>query len=246
MSSRPTRLSDPELVAREYASEERFLARRLALVDYIDGPNAEDMALAALAEAGPRRVLEVGSGTGAFADRVARELAAEVSAVDVSPRMVEVARELGVSARVGDVQSLPFDDGDFDCVAALWVLHHVTDLDRGLAEIARCLRPGGRLVAAAFGQDNLANLYDWLEAPSLGEGGFSRESGEEPLRRHFGRVERRDADSTVVFPDREALRDYLRSLVVLRGPELAERLPEFEGPFRAWGRHSVFVAEKAA
>jgi SAM-dependent methyltransferase len=246
VSSRRIRLSDPELVAREYASEERFPARRLALVDYIDGPHAEDMAFAALAEGEPQRVLEVGSGTGAFADRVARELGAQVIAVDASPRMVEVARELGVSARVGDVQSLPFDDGEFDCVAALWVLHHVTDLDRGLAEIARCLRPGGRLVAATFGQDNLAHLYDWLEAPSLEAGAFSRESGEVPLRRHFDRLERRDADSTVVFPDRNALRDYLRSLVLLRGPELAERLPEFEGPFRAWGRHSVFVAETAA
>jgi SAM-dependent methyltransferase len=245
VSPRPGRLSDPELVAREYASEERFLARRLALVDYIEGPNAEDMAFAALAEAEPRRVLEVGAGTGAFAARVERELGAEVTALDLSPRMVEVARERGVSARVGDVQSLPVDDAAFDCVAALWVLHHVSDLDCGLAEIARCLRPGGRLVAATFGQGNLADLYDWLEAPSLGDGGFSRESGEAPLRRHFDRLERRDADSAVVFPDRKALRDYLRSLSVFRGPELAERLPEFEGPFRARGRHSVFVAEKA-
>jgi SAM-dependent methyltransferase len=239
-------LNDPELVAREYASEERFLVRRAAFVDYFEGPNAEDMAFEALAEVEPRRMLEVGSGTGAFAARVALELGSDVTAVDVSPRMVALARGRGVSARVGDVQGLPFGDGEFDCVAALWVLHHVGDLDRGLCEVARVLRPGGRLVAATFGRDNLGNLYEWLGAPSVGDGGFSRESGEVPLRRRFGRVERRDADGTVVFPDRDALREYLRSLAFIRGPELADRLPEFTGPFRARGRHSVFVAEKAA
>ncbi|HEX2044914.1 MAG TPA: class I SAM-dependent methyltransferase [Gaiellaceae bacterium] len=246
MSPQRTRLNDPELVAREYASEERFLARRVALVDYVEGPNAEELAFDAVAEVSPRRVLEVGSGTGEFAARLARDLGAEVTAVDVSPRMVELARARGVSARVADVQSLPFGDGEFDCVAALWVLHHVTDLDRGLGELARVLRAGGRLVAATFGRENLADLYERLGAPSLGDGGFSRESGEAPLRRRFDRVERRDADGAVVFPDRDALREYLRSLALVRGPNLAERLPEFAGPFRALARHSVFVAEKAA
>jgi SAM-dependent methyltransferase len=245
VTSGPGRLNDPELVAHEYAGEGRFLARRVALVDYVEGPNAEDMAFDALAEAAPRRVLEVGSGTGAFAERLARELGAEVAAVDVSPRMVQLARERGVAARVGDVQELAFEDGEFDAVAAVWVLHHVPDVDRGLGEIARVLRPGGRLVAVAFGKDNLADLYEWLGAPSLGDGGFSRETGEAPLRRHFELVERRDADGMVVFPGRAALRAYLRSLSVIRGRELAERLPEFHGPFRALSRHSVFVAAKS-
>ena len=62
--------------------------------------------------------------------------------VDVSPRMVELARARGVDARVGDVQELPFDDGSFDCAVAAWMLFHVPDLDRGLAELARVLRPG--------------------------------------------------------------------------------------------------------
>jgi len=197
VSPRASRLNDAELVAREYASEERFLARRVAFVDYVEGPNAEDLAFEALTEAAPGRVLEVGSGTGAF-----------------------------------------------DCVVALWVLHHVPDLDRGLAEVARALQPGGRLVAATFGRDHLFELYDWLDAPSTSELEFSRENGEGVLRRHFGRVERRDADATVVFPDRGALRAYLCSLI--QGSDLADRLPEFEGLFRAHSSQAVFVAEKAA
>ena len=245
MSRRESRLSDADLVAREYASEERFLARRAALVDYVEGPNAEELALDAIAEAAPQRVLEVGAGTGAFAERVRREVGADVTAVDLSPRMVELARERGVPASEADVQQLPFDDGAFDCAAALWVLHHVPDLDRGLRELARVIRPGGCLVAVAFGQENLADLYELLEQPSLGDGGFSRENGEAALARHFARVERRDADGTVVFPDRVAVERYLRSLVLIRGTEPLERLPRFDGPFRSRSRHAVFVAEKA-
>ena len=244
MSPRGTRLNDADLVAREYADEERFLARRAALVDYVEGPNAEDVALDAIAEAAPQRVLEVGAGTGAFAERVHRELGADFTAVDLSPRMVELARERGVSASVADVRDLPFGDWTFDCVAALWVFHHVPDLDRGLGELARVLGPGGRLVAVAFCRENLADLYELLEQPSLGDGGFSRESGEAALARHFGHVERRDADGTVVFPDRAAVERHLRSLVVIRGTGPLERLPQFDGPFRARSRHSVFVAVK--
>jgi SAM-dependent methyltransferase len=245
VSPRDSRLNDAHLVAEEYASEERFLARRAALVDYVEGPNAEDVALEAIAEAAPGSVLEVGAGTGAFAERVRRELGADVAAVDLSPRMVELARARGVAASVADVQELPFEDEEFECAAALWVLHHVPDLDRGLGELARVLRPGGRLVAVAFGRENLAELYELLEQPSLGDGGFSRESGEAALARHFGHVERRDADGTVVFPDRAAVERHLRSLVLIRGTEPLERLPEFDGPFRSRSRHSVFVAETA-
>lgn len=244
MSSRDSRLNDADLVAQEYASEERFLARRAALVDYVEGPNAEDLAFEAIAEAAPERMLEVGAGTGAFAERVGRELGAAVTAVDLSPRMVELAGERGVPAIVADVQELPFGDDAFDCAAALWVLHHVPDLDRGLGELARVLGPGGRLVVVAFGSENLAELYELLEQPSLGDGGFSRESGEAALARHFGHVERRDADGTVVFPGRAAVQAHLHSLVLIRGTGPLERLPQFDGPFRARSRHSVFVAEK--
>src|SRR5207247_10358646 len=81
---------------------------------------------------GPRRVLEVGAGPGEFAERLGRDLGVEVIAADLSPRMVELARDRGVDARLGDVQELEFEDGSFDCAVAAWMLYHVPDLDRGL------------------------------------------------------------------------------------------------------------------
>ena len=58
----------------EYASEERLAKRNAAYRTLVDGPNAEEIAFEAVAEVQPQRVLEVGSGTGEFAERVKNEL----------------------------------------------------------------------------------------------------------------------------------------------------------------------------
>jgi ubiquinone/menaquinone biosynthesis C-methylase UbiE len=122
--------------------------------------NAEEVAFAAVAEVAPTRVLEIGCGPGYFAERVQQETGARVRALDLSPRMVELARDRGVAAEVGDVQELPFADRTFDCAVANWLLYHVPSLDRGLAELARVLGPPGRLVAATFAGDHLGELPD--------------------------------------------------------------------------------------
>jgi SAM-dependent methyltransferase len=237
-------LRDPELLRREYADESRLLARRAVFVDLVEGPQAEELAFAAVAEVAPARVLEVGCGPGYFAERLARELAAGVVALDLSPRMVELASARGVDARVGDVQDLPFAEGEFDCAVANWMLYHVPDLERGLAELARVLGPGGRLAAATFGADQLRELWRLLDFEKTAAVAFNRENGAESLSRHFARVERRDADGVVVFPDRDSVRRYVAATI--RGAHLADSVPRFEGPFRARSRASVFVAETAA
>jgi 2-polyprenyl-3-methyl-5-hydroxy-6-metoxy-1,4-benzoquinol methylase len=83
-------LDDPEVVRRDYASESRLLARR-SIYETSEGPNALDVLWERIAEARPRRVLEVGPGPGELSERMAAELGADVVAVDVSPRMVELA-----------------------------------------------------------------------------------------------------------------------------------------------------------
>jgi SAM-dependent methyltransferase len=233
---------DPKLVAREYESEERFVARRVVFSDLVEGEIAEDLAIEALREVGAARVLEVGCGLGDFAQRMEDELGASAFVVDVSPRMVELAQRQGLEAQVADAQDLPFRDEQFDAVVANWVLHHLPDRDGGIAEIARVLRPGGTFVTATFSNKHLLELYEWLGDPSVGELEFSRENGAEQLLSHFGRVERRDADGEVVFPNRDELQAYLASLI--RGAELADRLPAFEGEYRARSSQSIFIAEK--
>lgn len=238
------KLDEPEFVRREYASEERLLVRQRTFRELLEGPSAVEVAFRAVEEVSPRRVLEVGCGPGELAERMTRELEAEVVALDLSPRMVELARTKGVNARVGDVQELPFPDGSFDCALAGWMLYHASDLDRGLAELARVLQPDGRLVAATYAVDNQHEVWALLGDTTDPRHSFSDENGEEALSRHFGRVERRDVRATTVFPDRASLVEYVRASI--RRRNLADRVPHFEGPFRSRNRQIVFVAEKRA
>lgn len=236
------RLDDPEVVRREYATEAGLLARS-SVFEGVAGPDAREIAFRAVAEVTPRRVLEVGCGWGAFAKRVADELDADVAAIDISPRMVELARERGVQAQVGDVQDLAFEDGSFDCVVANWMLYHVPDLNRGVSEIARVLRTGGRLVAATNGLRHLAELWSLVGRDRAAEPSrFFVENGESWLRLYFSGVDVRSVESAVAFPDTDAVRRYIAASIAHE--HLADLVPELEGPLVATRRSAIFVAEK--
>jgi SAM-dependent methyltransferase len=236
------KLDDPAHVREQYASEAGLAARKAVYTD-VTGPDAREIAFTAVAEFSPRRVLEAGCGEGELSERIQKELDAEVVAVDQSERMVELARARGVDARVGDVQDLPFADGSFDVAIAAWMLYHVPDLDLALSELARVLRPGGRLVAATNAADHLREM---LELAGIDDFDFSfrAENGAEILARHFSRVETIDASGTVTFRDAEQVRSYLRSSERLASG--ADRVPELLEPLVARRHPVVFVAEKVA
>jgi SAM-dependent methyltransferase len=237
------RLDNPMLVQWEFASEERLDKRNSIYRQLVEGDNAEDVLFAAVRECSPKRVLEVGCGAGETAERIARELGAAVVAIDTSPRMVHLTRERGIEARVGDVRSLDFEDGEFDCVVAGWLFYHVSDRDRAIAECARVLRPGGRLVAATLASNNLAELWELLGSDHERDITFAADNGGVQLEPHFARVERRDAHGVVVFPTPDAMRDYVAANITRA--HLAARVPEFGEPVRAGTYHTIFVADKA-
>lgn len=230
-------LDDPSFVREQYADETRLAVRKRAHASG-EGPDAREVVFAAVRDGRPSRILEVGCGEGELAERMSRQLQAEVVAVDQSERMVEIAAGRGVDARVGDVQSLEFDDGTFDCAVAAWVLFHVQDLDTALDELARVLRPGGRLVAATNGRDHLRELYELLGAAPF-RSRFDSADAERALRRRFGSVHRIDARGWLVFPDRRATQDYVDSWLPGRV------VPAVDGPIRARRTPTIFVAEKS-
>ncbi len=234
------RLDDPELVRRQYADAER-VGSRASIFARRAGVDAVEVTFDAVREVAPRRVLEVGGGRGELGVRIAGELGAELVEVDQSEAMVALMRERGLDAHVGDVQSLPFADGAFDCAVAAWMLYHVPDLARGVAELARVLRPGGRLVAVTNGADHLRELYALAGLEPLSASTtFSAENGEDVLRWSFARVERRDARGEVTF-DHAAAARYLGSLAI---GELTVTVPSFEGDRVAHAHSAVFVAER--
>ena len=96
-------------------------------------------------------LLDVGCGNGMWLDIARRESKPALAVgVDVSLGMVHGVRARLPDAPIaqGDVVALPFKDGAFDTIFALWMLYHVRAKATALAEIRRVLRPGGRLVAA--------------------------------------------------------------------------------------------------
>ena len=238
------KLDNPLVVQWEYASEERLAKRNATYRELLEGVNPEEAVAAAVRESAPERFLDVGCGMGELAERVQREFGAEVVAVDISPRMVELTRARGVDAREADVQALPFEDGSFDCVAANWVLYHVPDLDLGVRELARVLKPGGRLVAATLGDGNMQELWDLLGGEVTAGLSFACGNGHAALEPHFLRVERREADGTVVFPDQASMREFVAATTTRS--HLAANVPELAEPFHTRSKHCVFVAEKAS
>jgi SAM-dependent methyltransferase len=92
------------------------------------------------------RILEIGVGTGVVALPLRRG-GREVVGVDLAPAMLRRARErIGSRVVVGDACRLPFQDGSFADVYAVWLLHLVADQAALFREAARVLRPGGRLL----------------------------------------------------------------------------------------------------
>ncbi len=101
-------------------------------------------------------VLEVGCGTGSLALVAKRRVgeAGRVAGIDPAPQMIARARSkatrraLSVDFQVGVIERLPYPDGSFDVVLSSLMMHHLPDdLKReGMAEIARVLKPGGRLL----------------------------------------------------------------------------------------------------
>jgi len=92
------------------------------------------------------RVLDACCGTGDLA-HAARARGADVVGLDFSDEMLERARRKdgGVEWVHGDVLALPFGDGSFDAVTVGFGVRNVADLDAGLRELRRVLRPGGRI-----------------------------------------------------------------------------------------------------
>lgn len=111
-------------------------------------------AVGMVAATGPVRILDVATGTGDLAVELCRRIpAASVTGVDLSEEMLRIGREKmereGLASRVtlrkADCLDLPFPDGTFDAVTVAYGVRNFEHLDKGYAEMARVLKPGGML-----------------------------------------------------------------------------------------------------
>lgn len=127
------------------------------------------------------RVLDVATGTGMVAAEVLRRCDCSLVALDQSPEMLAGARSRFAAAPEGSVElvegqaeTLPFPDASFDVVTFTYLLRYVDDPAATMRELARVLRPGGRIASLEFGvpPNPLARaawrLYTAVGLPTLG------------------------------------------------------------------------------
>ena len=107
-----------------------------------------------LAPGAPRTILDIATGTGDLAIALSGTGAEKIIGLDLSPGMLEVGRakvakkqlEGTIDMVLGDSEDLPFGDQGFDAVTVAFGVRNFEDLEKGLSEIYRVLRPGGQLV----------------------------------------------------------------------------------------------------
>ncbi len=155
--------------------------------------------------------LDIGTGTGDFALELEKRGARQIVGADFSQEMLVAARAkvaakdvTNVSWTLADALHLPFPEGTFDCVTNAFVLRNLADLKSGLAEMARVLQPGGRLVCLDMTQPPpgvvgaLYKLYFYRLLPPIA----GVLSGDRAAYRYL-------PNSLVGFPDSVALADLL-------------------------------------
>lgn len=180
---------------------ERFRLARSVLGRHARGADVHERVARRLVAEGLTPVLDVGCGEG----ELARHLRSGAwVGLDSSPAML--ARAPRPSVR-GEATALPFADASFGSVALLYVLYHLPEPLRALAEAHRVLRPGGLVVAAAPSRHDSPELAHALPGHPLT---FDAELAPALLGEVFADVEVERWDAALLdLPTTEAVRDYL-------------------------------------
>lgn len=176
MSSSPTPSLAPDFAARATTYD--------ALRPGIPGLDA---ALVRAGDLAGRRVVDVGCGTGRFAEVLHREHGAEVTGVDPEPVMLAVAQRrasAGLSFAEGRAEQLPFEDACFER-ATMVLSCHLVERAAAFAEVRRVLAPEGRLAIATFDPGYFSRYYLNEFFPSVLAIDLARFPSGEVLRREL-------------------------------------------------------------
>lgn len=141
-------------------------------------------ALSQLLDLKPKSILDVATGTADVAIMASKMLNPEkITGIDISEGMLEIGREkikkLNLDEKIrlfkGDSEAICFEDNSFDAVTVAFGVRNFQQLEKGLSEIKRVLKPGGKLVVLEFSKPKLPlvksvyNLYMKIITPNMGK-----------------------------------------------------------------------------
>ena len=186
------------------------------------------------------RLLELGCGNGKLWQENRIDLRnREIFLSDISEGMVEEVRnKLGsdFNCIVADAEKIPFKDSYFDSIIANHVLFYLNDLNLGLKEISRVLKPDGILYCSTYGKNHMKEITEIvqnfdsrinLSNHSLYDI-FGLENGESILKKYFFNVQRMDYEDSLEITESKPLIDYIMSCHGNQNEILGPRLNEFK------------------
>lgn len=139
-------------------------------------------AIAMLKDVQPKNMLDIATGTGDFAIEAMKLNPDKVVGIDISEGMlklgIEKIKKLGLENKIelktGDSENMPFDNNAFDAITVGFGVRNFENLDQGIAEIYRVLRPGGKLAVLEFSKPRtfpmkqLFGFYNRFITPTVG------------------------------------------------------------------------------
>lgn len=131
----------------------------------------------------PKTILDIATGTGDLAIAMAHATDAKITGFDLSAGMLEVGKKKVAEQKLdnriemiqGDAENMPFEDNSFDVITVAFGVRNFENLEKGLNEIYRVLKPGGKFVILEFSQPEavpmkqLYTLYSRYILPKIGK-----------------------------------------------------------------------------
>ncbi len=231
-------LNNPEAVRQHYATDDSQRVRQeihmtytIPRIDYID------WLVGTMHWRGNETLLDVGCGTGKYYEPL-KSVAPGMTyyGLDFSAGMLKNHPALE-TVQLADARMIPYADNSFDVVMANHMIYHLPDIDAGIHEFRRVLKPDGVLVVGTNSNQTMPELQvlmrraillltrtggSQVQPPIPASDLFSLENGTRTLSHHFYAVVRHDLPTKLVFPDIEPIMDYLESTRNLREPQLPQ------------------------
>ncbi len=177
---------DPEAKKQQVARMFNSISRRYDFLNHFLSLGIDIIwrkkAIRLLRESAPKRILDVATGTGDFAIEALTLNPEYIIGVDISDGMLDVGRKKlrdrqldnRIELRQGDSEKLPFADNFFDAVIVAFGVRNFENLQLGLSEMLRVVKPGGRVVILEFSRPSkfpmkqLYNVYFTTILPTIG------------------------------------------------------------------------------